>query len=76
MNLHATSSLDPGSTPAATRWGYLLAAIIVLTLSGCATIPGKQVNEQVAPLTPDRELSDAELLNISIQVFDPGQLPE
>ena len=27
-------------------------------------------------MTPERELNDAELLNVSIQVFDPGQLPE
>lgn len=55
---------------------YLLILIAAALLNGCATIPGKQVGDQVAPLTPERELSDAELLNVSIQVFDPGQLPE
>lgn len=55
---------------------YLLILIAAALINGCATIPGKQVGDQVAPLTPERELSDAELLNVSIQVFDPGQLPE
>jgi len=76
MSTHTTPSIEPGSTPAGGRWVFLLAAIIALTVSGCATIPGEQVNEQVAPLTPARELNDAELLNISLQVFDPGQLPQ
>ena len=55
---------------------YSLVALIAALLNGCASIPGKQVSDQVAPLTPERELNDAELLNVSIQVFDPGQLPE
>lgn len=67
---------EPGLTPVAPHWIYLLITIILITLTGCATIPGTQVNEQVAPLTPARELDDSELLNVSIQVFDPGQLPE
>ncbi len=55
---------------------YLLIMVAAALINGCATIPGKQVGDQVAPLTPESELSDAELLNVSIQVFDPGQLPE
>ena len=56
--------------------GYLLIIAAAVLLNGCASVPGRQVADQVAPLTPERELSDAELLNVSIQVFDPGQLPE
>lgn len=56
--------------------GYLLLMIAVVLLNGCASVPGNQVADQVAPMTPERELSDAELLNVSIQVFDPGELPE
>ena len=56
--------------------GCLLIIGAAVLLNGCASVPGRQVADQVAPLTPERELSDAELLNVSIQVFDPGQLPE
>ncbi|NNK14985.1 MAG: hypothetical protein HKP52_12170, partial [Desulfofustis sp.] len=56
--------------------GYVLALIAVAVINGCATVPGTQVADQVAPLTPERELKDGELLNVSIQVFDPGELPE
>lgn len=55
----------------------LLPGIFSLAIiSGCARVPGIQVGDQVAPLLPDRELADSELLNVSIQVFDPGKLPE
>jgi hypothetical protein len=45
-------------------------------LGGCATVPGKQVDDQVAPLMAQQEFDDRELLNVSIKVFDPGELPE
>ncbi|MBT8363019.1 MAG: hypothetical protein KJO32_18880, partial [Deltaproteobacteria bacterium] len=54
----------------------LLRAVVVVMASSCATVPGAQVGDQVAPIVPAYELSDAELLNVSVQVFDPGQLPE
>ncbi|NNK94764.1 MAG: hypothetical protein HKP41_10480 [Desulfobacterales bacterium] len=54
----------------------LLLAVMLVMASSCATIPGTQVGDQVAPIVPANELSDAELLNVSVQVFDPGQLPE
>jgi hypothetical protein len=54
----------------------LLFVLVVSLLSGCASIPKNQVPEQVAPFLPGRELGDAELLNVSIQVFDPGDLPQ
>ena len=59
-----------------TRKHTLLFFLLVSLLSGCASIPKNQVAEQVAPVLPGRELSDAELLNVSIQVFDPGDLPQ
>lgn len=56
---------------------YLISLLIFLTfLSGCASVPRNQVPEQVAPLLPGKELADAELLNVSIQVFNPGNLPQ
>ena len=54
----------------------ILALLLLFHLAGCATKPPNQVAEEVAPLLPQRELSDAELLNVSIRVFDPGVLPE
>ena len=44
--------------------------------TGCATIPGNQVGEQVATILPGRELIEEELLNVSIRVFHPGELPK
>jgi hypothetical protein len=52
----------------------LLFALVLL--GGCATVPGKQVDDQVAPLMAPQEFDDHELLNVSIKVFDPGELPE
>ena len=48
----------------------------IALLTGCASVPGPQVDEQVAPLVTQRELGKDELLNVSIKVFDPGKLPE
>ena len=48
----------------------------ITLLTGCASVPGPQVDEQVAPLVTLRELGKDELLNVSIKVFDPGKLPE
>ena len=53
---------------------FLIPALVIL--SGCATVPGKQVDDQVAPLMASQEFGDHELLNVSINVFDPGELPE
>jgi hypothetical protein len=59
---------------------YLTFSVFLFTtllfLGGCATLPGNQVDNQVAPLMASQEFSDPELLNISIKVFDPGELPE
>jgi hypothetical protein len=45
-------------------------------IGGCATVPGKQVEDQVAPRMAGQEFADHELLNVSIKIFDPGELPE
>ncbi|MFP7754465.1 hypothetical protein ACLG6S_07395 [Thermodesulfobacteriota bacterium B35] len=60
--------------PAGRGW-YLLLLLLLLP-GGCATIPGRQVGENVAPMLVDHELPEQELLNVSIRVFDPGTLPE
>ena len=51
----------------------LLASVL---FAGCATVPGKQVDDQIAPLMAPKEFGNQELLNVSIKVFDPGELPE
>ncbi|MEA3241203.1 MAG: hypothetical protein U9P37_06500 [Pseudomonadota bacterium] len=66
------------------KWSWpllLLTAAMLLQLGGCAgmsgwRIPGRQVPDQVALTTAERELTDPELLNVSIKVFDPGKLPD
>ena len=58
-------------------WIFLfLTAAMLSQLGGCAGKPGKQVSDQVALFAAERELTDAELLDVSIKVFDPGELPE
>lgn len=49
--------------------------VLLLILGGCARVPGPQVPDQVAPLMIEQELAEKELLNVSIKVFDPGELP-
>jgi len=58
--------------------GFLvtLTAVAVFLFGGCATLPGTPVERDVAPATADREIPEQELLNVTIAVFDPGELPE
>ncbi len=49
--------------------------LLLLILGGCARVPGPQVPDQVAPLMVEQELAEKELLNVSIKVFDQGELP-
>ncbi len=60
------------------RFLTLLSLLFLVTglLGGCTTLPGKQVDDQVTPLMAPQEFDDHELLNVSIKVFDPGELPE
>jgi hypothetical protein len=53
---------------------FLFLALVLL--AGCATVPGKQVDDQIAPLMASQEFGNHELLDVSIKVFDPGELPE
>ena len=53
---------------------FLFLALVLL--GGCATVPGKQVDDQIAPLMAPKEFGNQELLNVSIKVFNPGELPE
>jgi hypothetical protein len=59
---------------------YLMFSTLFFTalalIGGCATVPGKQVEDQVAPRMAGQEFADHELLNVSIKIFDPGELPE
>jgi hypothetical protein len=54
----------------------LYTLFLLMLLSGCATVPGKQVADGVAPITAPKELANEELLNVSVKVFDPGSLPQ
>ena len=60
------------------RFNKILSLLLLapVLFAGCATVPGKQVDDQVAPLMASQEFGDHELLNVSIKVFDPGELPE
>ncbi len=55
---------------------FIPLSVALVMLGGCATIPGNQVAEQVAPHMAPREFGDHELLDVSIEVFDPGEIPE
>lgn len=60
-------------------YGRTIAAVwlaLILFTGGCATIPGNQVDEQVRPMMVGRELGEDALLDVALQVFDPGELPE
>jgi hypothetical protein len=66
------------------KWSWplvIITAAMSLQLGGCAglsggAIPGRQVPDQMALTTAEKELTDKELLNVSIKVFDPGKLPD
>ena len=62
-------------TRSAYGW-FVLLLVCGLLAGGCARVPGTQVADRVAPLVMDREPDPAELLDVSIKVFDPGELPE
>jgi hypothetical protein len=51
-------------------------AMIILLVSGCASVPGRQVADAVRPEMVPNELHPDELLDVSIVVFDPGKLPD
>jgi hypothetical protein len=49
-------------------------AIVLLFLGGCASVPGTQVPEQVDPLTAGQGLEEENMLNVSIRIFEPGEV--
>ncbi len=54
--------------------GLLLAALL---LGGCSTLGFKQqIEGQVAILKPQAEIPEAQLLDLWIELFDPGELPQ
>lgn len=58
-------------------WPWLLSlAAYILLISGCAGVSKIDVDQDVAPITASGELPEDELLNVAIEVFDPGELPE
>ena len=55
---------------------FFLLFLCGLLAGGCARLPGTQVSDGVTPLVMEREPDPAELLDVSIKVFEPGELPE
>ncbi len=49
---------------------------ILLGSGGCSSISGTRVDDNVTLIIAEREMQDDELLDISIIIFDPGELPE
>ena len=73
------ASIPPFRTIAGPNWfaPYLILFFLASPLfSGCASVPGRQVDDRVPPMIPQEELRDEQLLNVSIEVFDPGKLPK
>ena len=59
--------------------GTLLSLLMLLfatVLSGCAGGYRVNIQQDVQPLAADREIPEQDLLNVAIEVFDPGRLPE
>jgi len=58
---------------------YLSIAILFALLSGCATtgVGGGTTASKTTPLLkPQQEIPESQLLDVSIVLFDPGELPE
>jgi len=53
----------------------LFPVFTLFLLGGCATMPATNVADGVAPILAQREFSENELLNVSIKIFEPGELP-
>ncbi len=53
---------------------FLLAPL--LFSAGCSGVGGTAIKEDVSAITARSEIPESELLNVAIQVFDPGELPE
>ncbi len=54
----------------------LLCVFFLLSAAGCARIPGDQVRHGIRPMVMDHEPDSSELLDVSLKVLDPGELPE
>lgn len=59
-----------------THFTILLMGLLLLGFSSCAKLPGKQVNDGVAPIIAKGQVPDDQLMNVSLKIFDPGMLPE
>ena len=59
----------------------ILIVLILIIVSGCATMPNpygydKDASGNIKPIMTQQEINSAELLDVSIKLFDPGVLPE
>ncbi len=58
---------------------FAAAALLLVSLSflaGCASLGQNSIKNDVSPITASGEIPDRELLNVAIEVFDPGTLPD
>lgn len=63
------------------KYRNLITILLVLLLNACASIPNpysyvKDVSDNVKPIMTQQELNNNELLDVSIKLFEPGQLPD
>ena len=77
MNTGATGMLFAEVCILAKLSKHLTLFAIILLLAGCASTVGKRtVNEQEVLQRADHELRETQLLDVWIELFDAGELPE
>lgn len=57
----------------------LLFILLIIGLNGCASLSnhyGNEVDKNTKPLMAQHEISDQQLLDVSIELFEPGKLPQ
>lgn len=67
-----------GKQQALSKLRWLITAMLLALLSGCATTGGMGVPtpKRTPLLKPVQEIPESQLLNVNIVLFDPGELPE
>lgn len=59
------------------KYPKLCLSLFLIVLSGCATMGGQQkVDPTETLIKAEKEVSESQLLNVDISLFDPGELPE
>ena len=59
------------------RWRFLTTALLMgLLLAGCSTTSQRAIDGEVPVNRAAAEIPEAQLLDVWIELFDPGTLPE